>query len=236
MKNAIVIPVRLNSQRLPKKALIDIEGKTLIQRVVGQCLKTDLPVYLITDSQEIADSVCPRRTTVLFLREEACSGTERIANAIDMIPADGIINVQGDQPFVDPQEILVMNEHMIANNSTYPVITPSKIYERDHPYAKDPNKVKVVAAKCGRALYFSRHAIGDERVRIHMGVYGYRRSVLERYQYMKPTPLEQRERLEQLRFLENDIPIYTYETERDLFSVDTPQDLEHAREIAWEYD
>ena len=137
MKNAIVIPVRLNSQRLPKKALIDIEGKTLIQRVVGQCLKTDLPVYLITDSQEIADSVCPRRTTVLFLREEACSGTERIANAIDMIPADGIINVQGDQPFVDPQEILVMNEHMIANNSAYPVITPSKIYERDHPYAKD---------------------------------------------------------------------------------------------------
>ena len=66
MKNAIVIPVRLNSQRLPKKALIDIEGKTLIQRVVVQCLKTDLPVYLITDSQEIVDSVCPRRTTVLF--------------------------------------------------------------------------------------------------------------------------------------------------------------------------
>ncbi len=103
MKNAIVIPARLNSQRLPKKALIDIEGRTLIQRVVGQCLKVDLPVYLITDSQEIADSVCPRRVAVLFLREEASSGTERIANAIDMISADGIINVQGDQPFVDPQ-------------------------------------------------------------------------------------------------------------------------------------
>ena len=236
MKNAIVIPVRLNSQRLPRKALIDIEGKSLIQRVVGQCLKTELPVYLITDSQEIADSVCPRKTTVLFMREEACSGTERIANAIDIIPAEGIINVQGDQPFVDPQEIMVMNQHMAANNSTFSVITPSKIYERDHPYAKDPNKVKVVASKYGRALYFSRHAIGDERVRIHMGIYGYRRSVLERYEYMKPTPLEQREGLEQLRFLENDIPIYTYETQRDLFSVDTPEDLEHAREIAWEYD
>ena len=236
MNNVIAIPVRLNSRRIPQKALSEIEGRTLIQRTVARCHETELPVYLITDSQEIADSVCPRKTTVLFLREEACSGTERIANAIDMIPADGIINVQGDQPFVDPQEILNMNEHLSANNSAYQVITPCKVYERDHPYAKDPNKVKVVTAKCGRALYFSRHAIGDERVRIHMGIYGYRRSVLERYQYMKPTPLEQRERLEQLRFLENDVPIYTYETERDLFSVDTPQDLEHAREIAWEYD
>lgn len=226
----------MNSQRLPKKALIDIEGRTLIQRVVGQCLKVDLPVYLITDSQEIADSVCPRRVAVLFLREEASSGTERIANAIDMISADGIINVQGDQPFVDPEEILSLNDHMIANNSTFPVITPFRIYERDHPYAKDPNKVKVVTSKYGRALYFSRHALGDERVRIHMGIYGYRRSILERYQYMKPTPLEQRESLEQLRFLENDIPIYTYETERNLFSVDTPEDLEHARNVAWEYD
>ena len=71
-----------------------------------------------------------------------------------MIPADGIINVQGDQPFVDPQEILNMNEHLSANHSVYQVITPCKVYERDHPYAKDPNKVKVVTAKCGRALYF----------------------------------------------------------------------------------
>ena len=98
MKNALVIPVRLDSTRLPNKALKDINGISLIQRVVNQCLKTNIPTYVVTDSEEIQNHLCD--VTVLHHDKKAESGTERIANAIDSIDADNIINVQGDQPFI----------------------------------------------------------------------------------------------------------------------------------------
>ena len=105
MKNAVIIPVRLDSKRLPNKALKDICGKSLIQRVVDQCVKTELTTYVITDSRKIASSIKTDKAYVIYDDVKAQSGTERIANIIRSIPEDNIINVQGDQPFISPDAI-----------------------------------------------------------------------------------------------------------------------------------
>lgn len=231
----IVIPARLKSERVKEKAIADIDGLTLIQRVVKNCLKTPFSVTLVTDSLKIADSICPRSVNVLYLNENASSGTERIANAIEMIPGDNIINVQGDQPFIDPGAIIEMSD-VLEHNSLYQVVTPYKFYDRRSDYGVTDSRSKVVTSQSGRVMYFSRYPLGTDRLKIHMGIYGYRREFLENFHKLKTSRLEEVERLEQLRFLDNDIPVYAYETNYDVFSVDTPEDLEYARKIAWECD
>ena len=231
----IVIPARLKSERLKEKAIEDIDGLTLIQRVVKQCLKTPFSVTLVTDSLKIADSICPRNVNILCFDENASSGTERIANAIEMIPGNDIINVQGDQPFIDPGAIIEMAEVM-EQMQEYQVITPYKYYDRRSDYGINCSKSNVVTSQSGRVMYFSRYPLGTDRLKIHMGIYGYRRKFLENFHTLKTSRLEEDERLEQIRFLDNDIPVYAYETKYDVFSVDVPEDLEHARKIAWECD
>lgn len=233
MKNALVIPVRLDSSRLPNKALADIEGKTLIQRVVDQCKKTDLPIYVVTDSEEIRSSLSPEGINIIFQKKSAESGTERIANAIDKIEGDYIINVQGDQPFIDPNAIVEMNNFAIKN-SHHMVITPIKLFTEKYD---DPSKCKVVTDLFGKAIYFSRSPIpyNAKESYGHLGVYAYQRNVLENYHKLKTSPLEKVEKLEQLKFIDNGISIQTYKTEYSIFSVDTQIDLidaiKYAREL-----
>ena len=234
MKNAIIIPVRLDSKRLPNKALKDIDGTSLIQRVVDQCVKTELTTYVITDSKKIANHIKTDKAYVLYDDVKAQSGTERIANIIRSVPEDNIINVQGDQPFISPGAILEMVNYM-KKNPQYDIVTPIKLHEKDK--YDDPSKCKVVVSQSGRAIYFSRSPIPFNGTEYwgHLGMYGYKRSFLENYRKLKVSPLETTEKLEQLRFIDNDIRIQTYKTEHSIFSVDTEVDLvnaiEHAREL-----
>lgn len=227
MKNALVIPVRLDSTRLPNKALKDINGISLIQRVVNQCLKTNIPTYVVTDSEEIQNHLSD--VTVLYHAKKAESGTERIANAIDSIDADNVINVQGDQPFISPEAILEMRNYMNANPD-HDIVTPVSKH-KEEKYV-DPSKCKVVLSLSGKAIYFSRSPIPYNASESygHLGIYGYKKSFLENYHKLKVSPLEKVEKLEQLRFIDNDVPIQTYMTEHSIFSVDTPADLQYAIE------
>ena len=233
MNTVIIIPVRLNSRRLPNKALIDIGGKSLIHRVVDQSLQTKLDVYVVTDSREITThlmSNCPD-VNVLHQQVKAESGTERISHIIDIIEADNIINVQGDQPFIAPAAILEMKDYM-ESNPLYPLVTPIKYKSKDE--CNDSSKCKVVVNLKGKAVYFSRSPIpyNAETYWGHCGMYGYKKSILQDFRKLKDSPLERAESLEQLRFIDNDISIQTYETQHSIFSVDTEIDLIDAIEYA----
>lgn len=222
MKSAVIIPVRLDSKRLPNKALKDICGRTLIQRVVDQCIQTNLETHVVTDSLEIESHL--KNVNVIYHPVKAESGTERISNILENIDADNIINVQGDQPFISPEAIIEMHQYMI-NNPEHQVVTPIKLHLDEK--CDDPSKCKVVVSLSGRAVYFSRSPIpyNTKNVYGHLGMYGYKKEFLKEYHKLKVSPLEKMEKLEQLRFIDNDIPIQTYETEHSIFSVDTEMDL-----------
>jgi len=239
MTNALIIPVRLESTRLPYKALRCIKGPSIIQRVVSQCAKTDLKTYLVTDNDYIANNVSFNSKNlsnvhVILDKKDADSGTHRIANIVKSLCEDNFINVQGDQPFISPEAILEMSDFM-TNNPSCDVVTP---VSKHHPEKyDDPSKCKVVRSLSGRAVYFSRNSIpyGSNELWGHLGIYGYKREVLENYHKLKVSPLEEVERLEQLRFIDNDIPIHTYETEHSIFSIDTPADFKYATEHIGEF-
>ena len=234
MNNAIIIPVRLDSKRLPNKALKEIDGTSLIQRVVNQCVKTELTTYVITDSRKISSHIKTDKAYVIYDDVKAQSGTERIANIIRSIPEDNIINVQGDQPFISPDAILEMAKYM-EENPQHDIVTPIKLHTPDKYH--DTSKCKVVVSQSGRAIYFSRNPIPFNGTQYwgHLGMYGYKREILENYHKLKVSPLETTEKLEQLRFIDNDINIQTYETDHSIFSVDTERDfvnaIKHVREI-----
>lgn len=234
MKNALIIPVRLDSTRLPYKALRTIKGISIIQRVVNQCVKTGLKTYVITDNEYIADTInfnskMHHNVYVIHDKKDADSGTHRIANIVKDLYEETFINVQGDQPFISPEAILEMSDFM-TNNHDCDVVTP---VSKHHPDKyNDPSKCKVVLSLSGRAVYFSRNPIPYNANVLwgHLGIYGYKRKVLENYHKLKISPLEEVEKLEQLRFIDNDITIHTYETKHSIFSIDTLTDFKYAIE------
>jgi len=240
MKSIAIIPARLASTRLPGKVLADICGKPLIQHVwerVSQAKRIS-SVIVATDSMEVVEVVSAWGGKAI-LTDPACqSGTERIASILDQLEADLILNVQGDEPLVDPR----MLEALVAGWMAAPsdLITP--VYRITNTEdLRNPNIVKVARAQDGRALYFSRSPIPYvrdwpmekwlERQAFlgHIGVYGYRRAVLEKYAELPASPLQKAESLEQLRFLEAGFTIQTVETTYHSISVDTLEDLEKVR-------
>lgn len=199
-------------------------------------------VVLCTDSAEVAEHARGWGSRVIMTSPDCSSGSERIASVVDQIDAEVIINVQGDQPFVDPTVIDRMCEVFRERVPTPAVVTP--VYRLPIGKLDNPDVVKVIVGANDRALYFSRAAVpfvrgkpagdwGSSRVHWgHVGMYGYRRDVLERWTAFGPSPLENAEKLEQLRLLENGISIDTYEIaaqDRNTLSVDSPADLETAR-------
>ena len=235
MKAIAIIPARLASTRLPRKLLREIAGKPLIGLVYEAVRSSPLlaDVIIATDSEEIMD-VCRKTGWKAQITSSAHrSGTERVHEVSKSVVADVYVNVQGDEPLIRAEHIATLLE--VMQNPSVPVgtvMTPAGTSD-----LSNPNAVKVVADLYGRALYFSRATIpfdrdgSQPRFYKHLGVYAYREAALNRFVSLPESMLEQSERLEQLRFLENGIPIYVGETPYDTVGVDTEQDLQRMAEI-----
>lgn len=245
MKKIVVIPARLESTRLPGKLLLDLHGKTVIQRVFEQCLKCKAvdDVFIATDSEEIAESAKNYTENILLTSKDHQSGTDRIAEAASKIDCDIVINVQGDEPFIDPD---LIDELVEAFGDTDVMVSAVQKLQ----FAKDlvdPNVVKVTKDFDNYALYFSRSVVPfprdlkfdwnpTEGTKVpegfdyfkHIGIYGYKKDFLLSYAGLQPSLLEQSEKLEQLRALENGYRIKLIETSVESLGIDTREDYEKA--------
>jgi 3-deoxy-manno-octulosonate cytidylyltransferase (CMP-KDO synthetase) len=232
----IVIPARMGSTRLPGKALAQIAGKPTIVHVLERALEAAVgPVAVTTDSPEIAQAVhAAGGNAIRTFREHAC-GTDRIGEALAALDARGaydvVVNLQGDQPFIDPKAIraaLALLEDASVDVAT--LATPAPMADHD-----DANAVKLIGASVApdrlRALYFTRaNAPYGEGPRYrHIGLYAFRRASFERFISLPPSPLERREQLEQLRALEDGMRIDAAVLDKAASSVDTERDLEKLR-------
>ena len=243
MKKVIIIPARLDSSRLPKKVLLDLKGKTVIQRVYEQCLKVKNVdgVYIATDSIEIKE-VCETFTDkVIITKSTHQSGTDRIGEAVSAIACDIVINVQGDEPFIEPSLI----EALVNSFSNSEISMSSAMSKINN--VKDlhnSNVVKVVTDLHNNALFFSRSlipfprdvkeiSIANEVLKKyqffrHIGIYGYRKDFLLKFVNMEQSYLEKIEKLEQLRALENGFKIKMIDANSSLIGIDTQEDYEEA--------
>lgn len=235
MRTIAIIPARLASTRLPRKALRNIAGLPLIGHVYTSVRKSALlaDVIIATDSEEIM-SVCREhgwhaRMTSASHR----SGTERVHEVSQSVPADVYLNVQGDEPLTRPEHIASLLGVM-SDESVLVGTLKTRAADIDIP---NPNAVKVVTDRSGRALYFSRATIPYDRDQAHppyfkhLGFYAFRKAALDRFVTLAESALEKSERLEQLRFLENGIAIHVADTEFDTVGVDTEEDLQRVEAI-----
>jgi len=234
-----VIPARYASTRFPGKPLVDIGGKTMIRRVFEQVMQASLVdrVIVATDDERIHDHVRAWGGEVMMTRSDHPSGTDRCAEVARKFPdADFVLNVQGDEPFVQPQQINLLAETLTGDHRFSIATLAKKIEQPDMLF--NPNVVKVVfAEQSGAAIYFSRHPIPFVRgappeewttqhsFYKHIGLYGFRRSTLLRIARLQPTPLERAESLEQLRWLEHGLRIRVGITNLETVGIDTPEDL-----------
>jgi len=235
-----VIPARFHSTRLPGKALADIGGRPMIEHVYRRAASAPSvgAVVVATDDQRIADAVARFGGVARLTSPLHRSGSDRLAEVAAGLDCALVVNVQGDEPLIDPRMI----EEAIAPCVEDPALAISTLRRRlagAREFA-DPNVVKVVVDRQGYALYFSRAPIPFTRDRAagerpdavayrHVGLYVYRRETLLDFARLEPTPLERAESLEQLRALEHGIRIKTVETFGDSIGVDTVEDLERVR-------
>lgn len=247
MRVVAVIPARYASRRFPGKALADLAGKPMVQHVVERAAqaKTVDRVLVATDDERIAAAVRAFGTEAVLTAPSHLSGTDRIAEAIREIPCDLVVNVQGDEPLLPPAMVDEAVEPFLGD----PALEMGTVCRaiEDPRDLTDPNVVKVVRDLEGYALYFSRAPVpharegqrraGGAQPCKHIGLYVYRRAFLFRFTAWKPTPLEEAERLEQLRALEHGVRIRVVETRHDSVGVDTPDDLarvqRHLERRAW---
>ena len=231
-----VIPARLGSTRLSRKVLRDLAGRPMVEWVWRAAMASGRmdPVLVATDSEDVA-AVCRARDIPVVLTSPACaSGSDRVFEVARSIDAEIYVNIQGDEPtltgdFFPP--LLALFDRPDVQVGTLAVHCPET-------EIANPNAVKVVTALDGRALYFSRSTIPYDRERTafagyrkHLGIYAYRKAALKRFAFLPPGRLEQLERLEQLRLLENGIDIYVAEAPADTIGVDTEEDLVRAEAV-----
>ena len=237
-----IIPARFASTRFPGKPLALIAGKSLIQRVVEQCQKAKSlsEVVVATDDERIFNAV-KKFCRVEMTRADHPSGSDRIAEVAGRIPCDAIINIQGDEPLIDPSVIDAV-AGVLTQSEMSTAATPVK-----NPAEYDnPNVVKVVVNTAGQALYFSRRTIPylreaasrpvNEQLAAfpflkHLGIYGFRRETLLRLVKFPVSPLENAEKLEQLRALDNGIAIAVVKVDYDSVGVDMPEDVARVERI-----
>ena len=260
-KIIIAIPARLESSRLPNKVLKDINGKPMLLRVLDKCRDSNIESQIIvcTDSEEIKKRVIDWGYKIKLTSKNCNSGSERIASVINELVLQSwgilnqerieegilreilentlVINVQGDQPFIDPNVISKMHQNFLKNPE-FQIATP--VYKLNKDDIHNPNIVKTLVAKDGKALYFSRSAIPHVRgvdplcwhkyysYWGHIGIYGYKASVLSKWNSIPPSKLELLESLEQLRLIDAGFTIDTFKTESYSISVDTEEQLKEA--------
>ncbi len=224
-----VIPARLASTRLARKVLRVIAGQPMLAWVyeaAARCPELD-SVVVATDSEEVAGVCRERGWPCLMTSVDLVSGSDRVQAVAEQVEAEIYVNIQGDEPLLRPEHLtrllLPFRREEVQVSTLRVACKPEDV--------SNPNVVKVVTGKDGRALYFSRSAVPFDRDGVHprywkhIGIYAYRAAALQRFTCLAPSELERVERLEQLRFLENGIPIHIEMTEIDTIGVDTEQDL-----------
>jgi 3-deoxy-manno-octulosonate cytidylyltransferase (CMP-KDO synthetase) len=241
MNPIILIPARMAATRLPGKPLADIEGAPMIVRVLRQAEAAGAgPVAVAAGDSEIVEAVRAAGGRAVLTDPGLPSGSDRILAALAELDPEGrhdvVINLQGDMPFVEPAALA----HCVGLMAREPGCDIATVVALESSPADraNPDVVKAILALqpdglSGRALYFTRSTLyGDAPVWRHIGIYGYRRTALERFNAAPPSPLERREKLEQLRALELGLSIWAAVAESAPISVDTPADLEQARVYA----
>ena len=232
-RTAVVIPARYASTRFPGKVLAQLAGKPMIQHVFERASASKADICLIAaDDQRVIDACKAFGATAIMTDPELPSGTDRIAAALKGVEADVVINVQGDEPLLPTEAINSLIDRMLQSDS--PEMATIGV-QGSREELDNPNKVKLVKSNSGKALYFSRSMIPflrtggvDMPVYLHWGIYAYRRDVLEKFVNMPAGNLENCEKLEQLRALENDIDIQVLISDLESVGVDTPEDLVRA--------
>ncbi|HET8723190.1 MAG TPA: 3-deoxy-manno-octulosonate cytidylyltransferase [Anaeromyxobacteraceae bacterium] len=240
MRRIALIPARLGATRFPRKLLAPLGGKTVIRRTFEAVRDTGLfdAVMVVTDSDEIRAEVERAGGEARMSRREHESGTDRIAEVVEGLPADLVLNVQGDEPFTRREPL----ERLLAafdGPEGRDVGVASLMQELSDPeLIRDPNYVKVVVDAAGRALFFSRAPIPyvrDPAARPvfweHIGVYAFRREALLRFARLPAGPLERAEKVECLRFLEHGIRLRMVATDYMGVEIDTPEDLRRAERL-----
>jgi 3-deoxy-manno-octulosonate cytidylyltransferase (CMP-KDO synthetase) len=229
MRVIAVIPARLASTRLPRKMMREINRRPLVLWVYQAVRSSPLldDVIIATDSEEILDVCRVHSCNARMTSEKHRSGTERVHEVSEAVPAEVYINVQGDEPMIRAEHISALIDLMSRPEVPVGTLkTPAA-----HDDIANPNTVKVVTDLNDRALYFSRSAVPFDRDGLrpsyfkHLGIYAYRKAELEKFVRLPESSLERAERLEQLRFLENGISIYAAETPYDSIGVDTEEDF-----------
>ncbi|MGD9914616.1 MAG: 3-deoxy-manno-octulosonate cytidylyltransferase [Rhizobiaceae bacterium] len=239
MSNLVLIPARMASTRLPGKPLADIAGLPMIVQVARRAAESGLGrVIVATDTVEVADSVRTHGFEAVITRVDHQSGSDRIFEALQAVDPDGraetVVNLQGDLPTVEPEAVRAVLVPLA--DPAVDIATLCVPIGREEEKT-NPNVVKVVGSALSptrmRALYFTRATApwGDGPLYHHVGLYAYRRAALARFVAMPPSPLEQRERLEQLRALEAGMRIDAEIVDAVPLGVDTPEDLERARQM-----
>ena len=263
-KFIIAVPARLESSRLPNKVLADISGKSMIRRTLERCKDSKLAskVILCTDSISLEKQAKSWGFEVLMTSKQCQSGTERIASVFhelldltwgsdfsslkneDLFKRTYIVNVQGDQPFIDPLVIDKVIEEF-SKDKSHEVITP--VFKLEKEKIHNPNVVKTLLGNSGKAIYFSRSPLPFVRdidpndwhkhttYWGHVGIYGFRGDILNKWPTLPNSKLEKLEKLEQLRIIDGGYKISTFVVEGDFLSVDTYEQLEEARKLQDEY-
>jgi len=240
-----IIPARFASTRFPGKPLVDIGGKTMIQRVYEQVSKALENVYVATDDTRIFEALISFGGKAIMTSDKHKSGTDRCFEAFTKLDEwfDVVVNIQGDEPFIQPEQIAEL-QNCFAEPNTQIATLAKKVTAKDSiEFLTNPNNPKLVINKLNEAMYFSRSVIPyrrgaelEEWISLHpylkhVGIYAYRADVLRELTLLEQSPLEIAESLEQLRWLENGYRIKVGFTDVETVGIDTPEDLEKVKDL-----
>jgi 3-deoxy-manno-octulosonate cytidylyltransferase (CMP-KDO synthetase) len=240
MKVIAMIPARYSATRFPGKLMKDLGGKSVILRTYEAAVSTNLfeTVFVVTDSNVIYENITNAGgKAIMSLKEHEC-GSDRIAEAVEFMDADIIINVQGDEPFIDKVSLTKLIEAFKSDSNKEIDLASLKVQITNKEDIENPNNVKVITDNNNFALYFSRSVIPfhrdkdiDVKYYKHKGVYAFRKQALTDFYHMPMTPLEASEKIEAIRYLEVGKRIKMVETDVEVVGIDTPEDLKKAKQF-----